>query len=81
MFAPPPTNTRIDLLLVAHTDFAYALSLQDNQVDRYEFLTAVLVAQGKISKDDIAAAEQRFTELDTDKNGYLTMHDFKDIEW
>eukprot|EP00953_Heterococcus_sp_UTEX-ZZ885_P011425 6612-Heterococcus_DN1.PRE.1 len=60
---------------------AIAIPLQDNQLDKYEFLTSMLVAQGKIKTGDIAEAEKRFKQLDKDGSGFLTLEDMKNMQW
>jgi Ion channel/EF hand len=53
----------------------------NGKVDLAEFLTYMLVALQKVSKDDIREIRDVFDKLDVDKSGVLTIADLKTQAW
>lgn len=49
----------------------------DNRIERHEFLAAVLVEQGKVTREEIAAIMARFSELDVDGDGDIDEDDVR----
>ena len=48
----------------------------DGEVNKFEFLSHMLVSMGKVRRDDINEICRRFDEMDTSGDGLLTAEDF-----
>eukprot|EP00975_Prorocentrum_lima_P026850 5642782-Prorocentrum_lima.AAC.1 len=67
-------------LLKRKLDVPQLLALGDGEgVDKFTFVTGMLVVMEKITEEDIAVWSDRFDELDKVKDGYLDIHDLAAI--
>jgi len=48
----------------------------DGKVNEQEYVEAMVIKLGKISKQELNDIKQRFKDLDTDKSGWLDAGDF-----
>lgn len=54
---------------------------ENGRVDRAEFMTYMLVALHKVSKEDITEIRELFDKLDIDGNGAITLDDLRAQSW